>query len=221
MKKILVSSVEYGDFIFKGPIDEVVVVGDYEIRFVTHTDDTSFIAKKSMHPRMYGKIDKMMSWDLYPGYDYYVWKDSRIFFISADHVVDFVESLVGDVGFFNHRFNGSIQKELEHIKENRSLKYISSRYDVDLIEAQVNKYLSDGIDQKYHFEGGLFCYSKSLIEDRQSNLMKSWFCETMMWSENDQISLPYAIWSFGITPHVYSGNVLKNKWTLNDYTNYG
>jgi hypothetical protein len=218
--KILVSSCEYGDFTFKGHEDKVEHYNGYEIRSIVHTDNESLAAKKSMHPRVYGKVNKMMNWDLYPGYDYYVWRDARIFFKSSDCVVDFVESLVGNVGFFNHRFNDSIQKELEYIEKNKQLKYISSRYNVDLIESQVKKYLSDGMNQKHHFEGGLFCYSKSLIENRQSNLMKSWFCETMMWSENDQISLPYAIWCSGVIPYVYSGNVIENKWTINDYTNY-
>ena len=218
--KILVSSCEYGNYAFSGHVDETVHVGDYEIRNVTHTDDRSIVPKKSMHPRMYGKINKMMNWVLYPDYDYYVWRDSRIFFKSHSHVVDFVSSLKKDVGFFKHRFSDSIEDEIRHVVEKKDSDYIKTRYSIDVMKSQVDFYLSDNIDQKDHFEGGLFVFSKNLISNSSNNLMRHWLSETMMWAENDQISLPYSIFKTDTDCQVFEGSVLNNKWTSNNYKGY-
>ena len=221
--KILVSSCEYGDFTYKGHSDVNYDLGNAEVRMITHTDESSVLSRNSMHPRLYGKINRMMDWSLYPGYDYYIWTDSRIEFHSPKHVLDFVASMSGDIGFFRHRFVSSIQEEADFITERKDLQYISSRYNIPLINAQVKHYKNAGFDshkQPAHFETGLFCYSKSLVDDKDCNLMTSWLMNTMMWSANDQISLPFSVWSLGIKPHIYEGNVLQNRWTSNNYSGY-
>lgn len=220
MVKVLVSSCEYGDFHFKGHHDKTEEGDGYEIRSIVHTDKESLVTRNSMHPRMYGKINKMMNWVLYPGYDYYIWRDSRIFFKSLDCIIDLVCNLKKDVAFFNHRFNKSIEEELDHVLKLRDEEYIKTRYSMDVIQAQVDSYVSNGIDQKNHFECGLFVFSKDLVSNHQNNLMRHWFTETMMWSENDQISLPYSLFMTKTDYQILEGDVLKNKWTTSDYKGY-
>ena len=221
--KILVSSCEYGDFYYRGHYDITHDLESAKIRMITHTDESSILSRNSMHPRLYGKINRMMEWSLYPGYDYYIWTDSRIEFISTNSILEFVNCMSGDIGFFKHRFCSSIQEEADHIIERKDHLYISSRYNIPLIKAQVENYKSLGFNpdkQPNHFETGLFCYSKSLVDNKNHNLMTSWFMNTMMWSANDQISLPFSLQSLGIKPYIYEGNVLKNKWTSNNYLGY-
>lgn len=219
MVKILVSSCEYGDFHFKGHHDKTEKREGYEIRSIVHTDKESLVSRKSMHPRMYGKINKMMNWSLYPGYDFYVWRDCRISFRSNDHIIDFVESMRGDLGLFKHRFSGSVEQEKNHVLKKMSSEYIKKRYTEGLIRGQFDAYKKAGFHQGDHFECGLFCYSKDLVLNPY-NVMSSWFKETMIWSENDQMSLPYSVWEHKISPHVYEGDVLNNKWTTSNYKNY-
>lgn len=219
MIKVLVSSCEYGDFEFNGHEDKTIEHNGYEIRSIVHTDKESLMTRESMHPRMYGKINKMMNWVLYPDYDFYIWRDSRISFRSNDHIIDFVQSMRGDLGLFKHRFNSSIEQEKNHVLERMSSEYMKKRYTEGLIRGQFDAYKKSGFKQEGHFEGGLFCYSKDLVSNPY-NVMSSWFKETMIWSENDQMSLPYSVWEHKISPHVYEGDVLNNKWTTSNYRNY-
>ena len=221
--KILVSSCEYGDFHYRGHYDITHYLGNSKIRMIRHNDESSMLSRNSMHPRLYGKINRMMDWYLYPGYDYYIWTDSRIEFNSTNSILEFVNSMSSDIGFFRHRFVSSIQEEADHVIERKDLPYISSRYNIPLIKAQVENYRNAGFNpekQPNHFETGLFCYSKSLVENKNHNLMTFWLMNTMMWSANDQISLPFSLWSLGVEPYIYEGNVLGNKWTSNNYSGY-
>lgn len=213
--KILVSSCEYGDFTFNGHEDKVEDHNGYQIRSIVHTDNESLMTRKSMHPRMYGKVNKMMNWYLYPGYDFYIWRDCRISFLSNDHIVDFVESLEKDIGLFHHRSSNTIKTSMG-VSE-----YTLRRYTMPLVQAQISHYLKKGIREEYgHFEGGLFVFRKDLVKDEHNNLMRMWLSETMTWSENDQLSLPYCLESHGIEPQVFEGNVLSNKWTSANYSDY-
>jgi len=218
--KILVSSCEYGDFSFVGHQDESHSIDGYEVRSIIHTDDESFLSRDSIHPRMCGKINRMMNWSFYPGYDYYVWKDSRIFFHSLAHIVDFVSCLEKDVGFFKHRFNSSLIDEFNHVNQMKDNEYIKSRYSIKTMQSQVNHYVNEGVSQADHFETGLFVFSKNLVSNDTDNLMRHWLTETMIWSENDQISLPYSIHKTQTDYQVFEGDVLNNRWTFHDYSGY-
>jgi hypothetical protein len=215
MTRILISSCEYGDFKFNGHEDKTDKHNGYEIRSIVHTDRESLMSRKSMHPRMYGKINRMMNWALYPGYDFYIWRDCRISFLSYNHIIHLVESLTKDIGLFHHRGAKSIKTSMG-VSE-----YTLRRYTMPIVRAQINHYLQKGIKEEYgHFETGLFVFRKELVEDENNNLMRMWLSETMMWSENDQLSLPYCLEACGVEPQILEGSAVENKWTVSNYLNY-
>ena len=55
----------------------------YEIVFNRTDDSVESSRIKAMAPRLRGKISKMIVWEDHPGYDYYIWADSRFSILSC------------------------------------------------------------------------------------------------------------------------------------------
>lgn len=50
-----------------------------EIDFKYYNDKSLILRSNALHPRLQAKIPKMLSHEIHPGYDYYIWIDSSIF----------------------------------------------------------------------------------------------------------------------------------------------
>ena len=95
-------------------------------------DNSNYTARrKSMEPRLQGKIPKMLAWELYPDYDYYLWIDSIFSFKNADSVQWYLDQLGDkDAAFYRHDVRKSIKDEVHHVLEamNNGVNYIIDRY---------------------------------------------------------------------------------------------
>jgi hypothetical protein len=153
----------------------------------------------SMHPRLKGKITKMLEWISAPGYDYYIWVDSK--FTLNNGIIKTLINQLGDaeIGLFNHSHRCSIQTELEfvNILIEQGNHYLNSRYFGEHMDKQVADYLSDKtfVDDKL-FAAGCFIYSSKLVVNTEYNLLKEWFFHNNIYSVQDQLSLPYLLHKF-------------------------
>ena len=152
-----------------------------------------------MHPRLKGKIPKMLEWLSSPGYDYYIWVDSK--FTLNNGIIETLINQLGDadLGLFKHSHRDSVQSELEFVNLliEQGNHYLNSRYVGEHMDKQVSDYLSDEtfVDDKL-FAAGCFIYSSKLVENTQYNILKEWFFHNNLYSIQDQLSLPYLLHKF-------------------------
>lgn len=187
---------------------------EYEITTSFYNDYNFPLRDKSLQPRLKGKIPKMLEWMNFEA-DYYVWIDYPIE-IKTNEFFKIVEELGdADMCLFKHVDRSSIVEELKFMESIYNNDYIKSRYSNEPIKEQVDKYLSDDnfIDDKL-FNMGFFVYSKNIIQNAESNIMKDWFFHNVIYSIQDQISFPYLLSKYKIKYKIFdSGNVYENNYT--------
>jgi hypothetical protein len=60
---------------------------------------------------------------------------------------------------------------------------------------------------------GTFIYSKSIIENKEYNLMKEWFYQNCLWAVQDQVSFPYLLHKFKTNFRLFEESVYSNYYT--------
>lgn len=173
-----------------------------DVDFACFSEQSHPTRARAMHPRLAGKIPKMLAWATNPGYDYYVWIDSCFALTRPDAVAWFLDQ-VGDhdAVFFPHRSRTSVAAELEFVLSGMAAgdEYLLDRYGGEDIRNQVAAYLSDStFEDSRLIEAGAFIYSSRIVQDARSNVMKEWFYQNCRWSVEDQLSLPYVLHLFDV-----------------------
>jgi FkbM family methyltransferase len=217
-KRIHISSCCFGKDLQTHHINlpEQIQSVDYEITSSFYNDNNFPLRNNSLHPRMKGKIPKMLEWVNIEA-DYYVWLDYAIE-IKTNNFYEIIQDLEDyDICLFKHKQRNSIQEELEFIESGleKEDKYITSKYSNENMNVQVRNYLEDSsfIDNKL-FEMGFFIYSKNLIKNRDYNLMTDWFLHNAFYSVQDQLSFPYLLWKHNIRYKIFNtGDVHNNLYT--------
>lgn len=188
----------------------------YEIVFNRVDDFKESARVKAMAPRLRGKISKMIIWEDHPDYDYYIWADSPFFITSENAIEKLVDECLNvDACFFKHTGRNSVKEEIDFVLELMSNgdQYLINRYEGERMKEQVEHYKKDLTwNDTFLFECGIFIYSKSIIENKQYNVMKEWFYQNCIWSVQDQLSLPYLIHKFNINYKILPGNVYENDY---------
>lgn len=202
MENVLITSANMG-----GDSSNVVVEQTIPSKFIFWNDTNTLVRTNSMHPRLHAKVPKMMSWYLYPNCDYYMWIDNRFNIMNSDVVESYISELGdADALFYRHtefsRGRTSIQSEFDFIdnilknENDHRHEYLNSRYggqEYENMKNQIQTYLNDkDFKDEVMIEAGCFVYSKRLIE-KQHNIMIEWMLHNMMYSINDQLSLPYLL----------------------------
>jgi hypothetical protein len=189
---------------------------------VFNYDDSNFPSRSnSLHPRLKGKIPKMLGWmyDNEKEYDYYVWSDSKFHF-KKKCISELVKQIKDfDMCLFKHPHRSRIIDEYNFVKENIKIgnRYLTDRYDGENMEKQMQDYISDkNFNDNCLFACGLFIYSKKLIANKETNLLKEWFFHNVFYSIQDQLSLPYLVQKFKINYTTFDFDIFNNA-----FTNYG
>lgn len=217
MKSVLIITASFGkDKKHKYPVPNLAYK-DYVIHEISYDNSNTMSRENSMHPRLKAKIPKMMGWMDFPDYDYYIWSDSTtiIWETFMDDLMEFDDDEQADLFLFKHIKRSSIQSELEYLNDRMANgnAYLIERYAGEMINEQVNKYLSDEtfVDNTL-FAGGCFMYRKRLFQNKNYNLMTDWLLHNVLYSLQDQLSLPYLIHKHQTKYRVYNmsyGKVLK------------
>ena len=189
----------------------------YDITLNRISDETDSARPLAMHPRLRGKMPKMLAWEEHPGYDYYIWMDSSFslrYNTAIERMVDYCRDT--DACFFKHCGRPSVESEVKFVLDllNDENQYIVDRYKEEKIDEQLKHYQKDKdwIDN-FLIECGTFIYSKNVVENREYNLMKEWFYHNCLWSIQDQISLPYLLHKFKTKHKFFERNVFSNDYT--------
>lgn len=215
-KKYKIISANFGNHasILVENLDEIK---SNNIDIVIYNDENFDSRSNSLHPRLKGKIPKMLEW-MHDScaYDYYIWIDSK--FILKEGSIKYLINGIKekDICLFRHPNRSSIFDEakfvMEHIRRN---EYLKSRYSGESIVKQMIQYLSDPnfIDNNL-FACGCFIYSKKIVANTSYNLMTDWFLHNCLYSVEDQISFPYLLYKHNIQFNCYDLNIMKNPYLI-------
>lgn len=212
MLKVLVSTAAFGDNLYSTWVPQTSA--KYAITYNRVTAETETPRALAMHPRLRAKIPKMLAWEEHADYDYYVWADSRFCIVDAQATEKLVDECDGvDACFFRHRERSTVQQELAVCVDGIAAKhpYLVSRYAGEKMQEQVALYAKDATwHDNVLFECGIFVYTKTVVQNREYNVMKEWFYHNCIWSVQDQLSLPYLVHKFGLRYKILPGHVMSN-----------
>jgi hypothetical protein len=215
-KKIKIVSAIFGIENNIDYIDMPPQCGDLFYYQTRNYNDNNFpLRDKSLHPRLKGKIPKMLDWMYDAIADYYIWIDAPFEIVSQDFIQNTLNAIGdNDMCLCKHNSNrSSIQQELVYVKQEMQSNntYLTSRYSGEDMDRQVSIYLQDKsfIDNNL-FEMGFFIYSKKLVENKNYNLMTDWFFHNCLYSIQDQLSIPYLLHKHNVKYTTFNFNVFNN-----------
>jgi hypothetical protein len=169
-------------------------------------------------PRLQAKFPKMKAWELFPGYDFYIWADATITLSRAD-TVEWLCTLCADrdAVFFRHQDKReSIQAEYDFMYAHMNgstgneyaQNYLQERYGSEPMREQVEHYRR----QTWFFDNRL--YSAGLFIYKNTALMRTafqaWFDECLRWSVQDQLSLPFILAKYSVEVGVIDEEITNN-----------
>lgn len=215
MIKVLVTTASFGSELHSKWVSQKS--DKYEIVFNRIDDKTESSRNKAMSPRLRGKIPKMIVWEDHPGYDYYIWMDAAFSLLKTDAIEKMVDYCIGwDGCFFKHPARTSVKQELDFVVElmKNNNEYLIDRYNGEKMTEQVEYYMKDPTwKDNLLLACGTFIYSKSIVENKEYNLMKEWFYQNCLWSVQDQLSFPYLLHKFKTNFRLFEESVYSNYYT--------
>lgn len=179
------------------------------VDFVCFTDapprrDTAWdirpAARTYYDPALTVRYHKLLPHTALPEYDVHVWLDGSLE-LTGD-VREMVEA-GGDLGLFPHRERQCAYEEAEVVVETR-------RGVPEQIREQVDRYSRAGLPPRF----GLWEAGATVRRNTPRNraLNEAWWEEVQRHSRRDQLSLPFALWSLGLSWSSLQRNVADNPW---------
>jgi hypothetical protein len=176
---------------FDTPVNPVAQTVDFAFhRF----EDSNFPPIAGLTPRLQYRIPKLYGWEMFPGYDTYIWLDGSMSFRSPSSVEWFLEKLGdADMALFKHPWRNSMREETDHIEEylRKGSKYIVPRYRNGLHQEQLDLCLSDpDFEDDRLYTSTAFIYRNT---PEVQKAMKCWWYYQSRYFTVDQIVLPYVV----------------------------
>ena len=208
--KIAILSANLGNFDdCVDPVKQDLPQGVSEIVFHRFTDQ-NFPPITGLTPRLQYRIPKLFGWQMFPGYDFYIWMDGGITFKRPDSVSWYLQQLQdADCLFFKHPWRSTIRQEVDHIEEKLKLNqpYIVPRYKNGLHKEQLAEILKDsGFVDNTLYASTVFIYRNI---PKVHEAMKMWWYHQSRYFTVDQIVLPYVIYKNDLKIKVINENVFK------------
>lgn len=189
-----------------GGIDDEVVHVPQTIGY----DSYRFTGNNRLPPRLEAKIPKMFGWQIYQGYDYYLWLDGNISFNKPDTLAYLLDQIKDhDIVVIKHNRRPNIRQEVRYLRKgiNQESIYIVSRYNKELWQEQYKEICKD---KEYMDDllviGGIFLY-RNTPEVQQ--MFKEWWYHVSRYNVQDQISFPYVLKKSGIKIKVLDHDYTK------------
>lgn len=181
------------------PVDQELPEGIESVTYHCYTD-SDFPPITGLTPRFQYRIPKMFGWQMFPGYDYYLWLDGSVTLKRTDSLKWYLEQLGdADMAFFKHPNRNSIKEETDHVDAyltrrlgtKRGQEYMIRRYENGLHKEQLADILldKDFVDDRLYASTGFIYRDSETVRDA----LRLWFLHQARYFTCDQIALPYAI----------------------------
>lgn len=192
--KIAILQANLGDF--DNPIDPIEQT--IPVTFHRFTDE-NFPPIAGLTPRMQYRIPKTHGWQMFPGYDYYIWLDGTVSFKRDDSAGWYLDQLGdSDMALFHHPGRKTMKQETDHIEEHLRLNkpYITPRYENGLHKEQYELCMQDPdfVDDKL-WASTTFIYRNT---PKVQEMLKEWWYQGSRYFTVDQIVLPYLLWKYDL-----------------------
>lgn len=173
-----------------------------------------------MTPRLQAKIPKMFAWQLYPGYDYYVWLDGNLFLShhnSLEYLLGAVED--HDIVVLKHPRRDTVYWEYRYnwrgLNNNAPSNYLRKRYTNELLveqhEALGGRHNKPSPTEDIPlYNGGVFIYRNIA---KVHELFKEWWYHVSRYLIMDQLSFAYLLKTYDIRVNVLHED-FSNTWWL-------
>jgi hypothetical protein len=194
---------------FDKPVDPVKQETEHEIKFHRFTDD-DFPPITGLTPRLQYRIPKCFGWEMFPGYDYYIWLDGACSFERPDCVWWYVKQLAdNDMAFFKHPSRRNVRQEVRHLEEHLNLgkPYITKRYKNGLHREFFDKILAEGYRDKGLYASTTFIYKNN---PQVQKALTDWWLLGSRYFTCDQIQLPYVLWKNEIRVKTFDEPLYKS-----------
>lgn len=213
VRKIAVLTANLGGF--DSNVDPVEQDLDYT--FHRFTDD-NFPPITGLSARMQYRIPKMFGWQMFEGYDYYLWMDASLSLVRPDSLQWLMDQLDGgyDMAVFKHPYRNTIKEEVDHLETyltrtdgtKRGQDYLIKRYQNGLHMEQYRDIL---IDQEY-IDDKLYASTAFIYKDSEHvrDALRMWWLHQSRYFTCDQIAMPFALKDLAI--HVIPDNPFKNEY---------
>lgn len=180
-------------------------------------DDINFPPVTGLTPRFQYRIPKYFGWQMFEGYENYLWLDGALTLSSPDSAQWFLEQLgQADIAVFKHPWRSSIEEETNHIENyltrqqgtNRGQDYIIRRYENGLHKEQLKDIQLD----KDYIDDHL--YTSAAFIYRDSEALRDAF--RLLWLHQsryytcDQLAFTYALHNLNVK--VIPDNPFKCKY---------
>ncbi len=175
-------------------------------------DDNNFKPIIGLTPRLQYRIPKLFGWEMFPGYDYYIWLDGSFTMQREDSVKWFLDNIKhknSDMLVFKHPWRNTIQEEVKHIEDylQKGDKYITPRYKNGLHLEQYTEILKDpNFQDTQLFTSTAFMYKNTR---KMHMMMKDWWYYQSRYFTCDQIVLPYVIFKNYVKVQIINQNQYK------------
>ena len=179
-----------------GSFDETVDPVEQTIPTTFHRwTDENFPPIAGLTPRLQYRIPKTHGWQMFPGYDYYIWLDGAYSFTEPNCAEWWVNQLGdNDIALFAHPNRKTIKQEVEHIEEHLKAgkPYITDRYKGGLHREQYDEIMENGLyPDKKLYASTAFIYRNS---PKTQVLLKDWWNWGSRYFTCDQVVLPWLFW---------------------------
>lgn len=174
---------------------------DVDVEFVWANDESFPPRFNAMTPRLQARIVKMFGWQMWPGYDIYLWIDASCRLARTDSVAWFLKQLgEAEMAVFKHPHRVTIKQEADYLKHRLAINcpYITPRYENELIDEQLKEISPEA--ELYASTAFIYRNSTNVQE-----ALKEWWYHTSRYHSIDQLSLPFAIrdLEFNVIPDNY------------------
>jgi hypothetical protein len=203
--KIAFITANLGDFEKKTPVFPTQKLGTNDSIDYFSLNDTNFPPRKTLSPRLQAKIPKMLGWQLFPGYDRYVWVDAS-FMVISEHAVMWLLQEQGsmEIALFKHPDRGSMHEEAQFLRERENDPYIAARYEGEWLKEQELETVT--AEECGLYAAGIFIYMPS---GRIKAMTCDWWYHVTRYHINDQLSLPYLLKYHKVWVSVIKVNILE------------
>lgn len=211
-KTLAIVSANTGNF--EEPVKhEKQILKDFEITEHVFTDENYPPRYNAMTPRMQARLIKMSTWQLLPGYDYYLWIDSSCRLARSDAVDWFIKQLdSADMAFLKHPHRKTVGEEADFLRERlaqekagKKKKYILPRYDGERLDEQMA--LVDPHNKLYATTAFIYANNPS-----STDMLTIWWLHTSMFHMDEQLSVEHAIRHNNTHVNTINENYLKSTY---------
>lgn len=178
---------------------------------IVYLNDSNYPPRiNALHPRLQSKIPKMLAFELFPDYDYYLWTDSNITLKTSETIETIYNKCSSkDIVLFKHHVRNFVHEEFTFMFDNIHIPYLE-KYINEPFQEQLEVYKKTCSDFQNLplYEMGCFMYKNN---ERMRKTMKEWFYHNARYSIQDQLSIPYVLDMF--RPHVgiLGKNIINNR----------